>query len=205
MSRLQQQQQKLLAATAPVRWALDTGLDLPGHVTAHQAAAALLLLLQQLPDSFLPPDISGVLMHCVPPTPACMSLLSDTMSVAEWATLRMVLELCGAVLAPEAAASNGVTVVGLANVLAEHFFGESPAGERGRHSSTLTLERMCASQLRREIWSVFVMPHHMLVVAPPRLDYLHQHHSPLTGIAPMPHMVTTQVSLQHWRPTASHL
>lgn len=122
------QLQQLLAATAPVRWALDTGLDLPGHVSAHQAAAALLLLLQQLPDSFLPPDVSGVLMHCVPPAPACMSLLSDTMSVAEWATLRMLLGLCKAALAPEAAASNGLTVVGLANVLAEHCFGDA-AGE----------------------------------------------------------------------------
>lgn len=119
------QLQQLLAATAPVRWALDTGLDLPGHVSAHQAAAALLLLLQQLPDSFLPPDVSGVLMHCVPPGPACMSLLSDTMSVAEWATLRMLLGLFKAALAPEVAAGNGLTVVGLANVLAEHCFGDA--------------------------------------------------------------------------------
>lgn len=119
------QLQQLLAATAPVRWAMDTGLDLPGHVTAHQAAAALLLLLQQLQDSFLPPDISGVLMHCVPPAPACMSLLSDTMSVAEWATLRMLLGLFKSALQAEAAASNGLTVVGLANVLAEHFFGDA--------------------------------------------------------------------------------
>jgi hypothetical protein len=104
---------------------MDTGLDLPGHVTAHQAAAVLLLLLQQLPDSFLPPDVSGVLMHCVPPAPACMSLLSDTMSVAEWATLRMLLGLFKGALQAEAAASNGLTVVGLANVLAEHFFGDA--------------------------------------------------------------------------------
>lgn len=124
------QLQQLLAATAPVRWALDTGLDLPGHVSAHQAAAALLLLLQQLPDSFLPPDVSGVLMQCVPPAPACMSLLSDTMSVAEWATLRMLLGLCKAALAPEAAASNGLTVVGLANVLAEHCFGDAAGKSR---------------------------------------------------------------------------
>jgi hypothetical protein len=108
-----------------VRWALDTGLNLPGHVSAHQAAAALLLLLQQLPDSFLPPDVSGVLMHCVPPGPACTSLLSDTMSVAEWATLRMLLGLYKAALAPEVAARSGVTVVGLANVLAEHCFGSA--------------------------------------------------------------------------------
>lgn len=122
------QLQQLLAATAPVRWALDTGLDLPRHVTPHQAAAALLLLLQQLPDSFLPPDVSGVLVHCVPPAPACMSLLSDTMSVAEWATLRMVLGLCRAALGPQATPSNALTVVGLANVLAEHCFGDSAAG-----------------------------------------------------------------------------
>lgn len=120
--------QQLLAATAPVRWALDTGLDLPAHVTPHQAAAALLLLLQQLPDTFLPPDVSSVLMHCVPPAPACTSLLSDTMSVAEWATLRLVLGLCKAALAPEAVCSNGVSLLGLANVLEEHCFGDA-AGE----------------------------------------------------------------------------
>jgi hypothetical protein len=87
------------------------------------------MMLQQLPDSFLPPDVSGVLMHVVPPTPACTSLLSDTMSVAEWATLRMLLGLCKTALAPDAAARNGLTVVGLANVLAEHCFGDA-AGER---------------------------------------------------------------------------
>jgi hypothetical protein len=103
-------------------------LDLPGHVTAHQAAVALLLLLQQLPDSFMPPDVSAVLMHCVPPAPACMSLLSDTMSVSEWATLRMVLGLCKAALAPQAAANSGATLVGLANVLAEHCFGDAAGG-----------------------------------------------------------------------------
>lgn len=137
------QLQQLLAATAPVRWALDTGLDLPGHVGAHQAAAALLLLLQQLPDSFLPPDVSGVLVHCVPPAPACMSLLSDTMSVSEWATLRMLLGLFKAALAPEATASNGLTVVGLANVLAEHCFGDAagvpPALAANRIAFLMTL------------------------------------------------------------------
>jgi len=137
------QLQQLLAATAPVRWALDTGLDLPRHVTPHQAAAALLLLLQQLPDSFLPPDVSGVLVHCVPPAPACMSLLSDTMSVAEWATLRMVLGLCRAALGPQATPSNALTVVGLANVLAEHCFGDSAAGEDGRDSLWQEHEDWC--------------------------------------------------------------
>lgn len=142
------QLQQLLAVTAPVRWALDTGLDLPGHVTPHQAAVALLLLLQQLPDSFLPPDVSGVLMHCVPPAPACTSLLSDTMSVAEWATFRMLLGLCKAALAPEVAAVNGLTVVGLANVLAEHCFGDA-AGKAGQVRAVVSqglrlLMPMCA-------------------------------------------------------------
>ena len=119
----QQQQQQLLAATAPVRWALDTGLSLPSHVTPHQAAAALLLLLSQLPASLMPPDVSGILVHFVPPAPACSSLLSDTMSVAEWATLRMVLGLCKAALAPEASPFNGLTLTSLAGMLAGHVFG----------------------------------------------------------------------------------
>eukprot|EP00879_Flechtneria_rotunda_P030271 GHRR01032884.1.p1 GENE.GHRR01032884.1~~GHRR01032884.1.p1 ORF type:complete len:221 (+),score=91.59 GHRR01032884.1:1189-1851(+) len=114
---------QLLVATAPVRWALDTGLDLPSHITAHQATAALLLMLQQLPESLMPPDVSAVLLHCVPPAPACTSLLSDAMSVAEWATLRHIVALCKAALAAEAAAVNGLTSYMLAAVLAEHCFG----------------------------------------------------------------------------------
>lgn len=123
------QLQQLLAATAPVRWALDTGLHLPGHVTGHQVTAALLLLLQQLPESFIPADVSVMLMHCVPPPPACTSLLSDAMSVVEWATLRHLLALFRAALGPAAAAGNGLTTFSLAAVLAEFLFGDSAAGE----------------------------------------------------------------------------
>jgi hypothetical protein len=121
--------QQLLAATAPIRWALDTGSDFPEHVNPHQAAAALLLLLQQLPDSLMPPDVSAALVHCVPPVPSAM--LSDAMSVAEWATFRHLLVLWRRALAPDVAASNGLTTFGLAGVLAEHVFGDTAAaGER---------------------------------------------------------------------------
>jgi hypothetical protein len=121
--------QALLAATAPVRWALDTGLDLPRHVAPHQAAAALLLLLQQLPEPLMPPDVSAVLAHVVPPPPAAASLLSDTLSVAEWATLRMVLALARGALQREHALCNGLSVASLAGVLAEHCFGAESLGE----------------------------------------------------------------------------
>lgn len=122
--------QQLLAATAPVRWSLDTGLDMPQHVTPHQAAAALLLLFQQLPDSFIPGDVSALLLHCVPPAPACASLLSDALSVAEWATLRHVLALLRGALSPPAAAANGLAAPALAGALAECWFGGSVAGAR---------------------------------------------------------------------------
>jgi hypothetical protein len=125
----QQHVQQLLAATAPVRWALDAGVDLPAHVTPHAAAAALLVLVQQLPEPLMPPDVSAILLHCVPGGPACTSLLSDAMSVAEWATLRMLLRLWRAALAPEAAAANGLTLASLAGVLAEHCFGPGALGE----------------------------------------------------------------------------
>jgi hypothetical protein len=132
-----QQLQQLLAATAPIRWALDTGSGFPEHVTPHQAAAALLLLLQQLPDSLMPPDVSAVLVHCVPPVPSAM--LSDAMSVAEWATLRHVLVLWRRALAPEVAASNGLTTFGLAGVLAEHVFGDTAAAGESSESYVRTL------------------------------------------------------------------
>ncbi|WIA30979.1 hypothetical protein OEZ86_001026 [Tetradesmus obliquus] len=120
-----QQLQQLLAATAPIRWALDAGVDFPQHATPHQAAAALLLMLQQLPDSLMPPDVAAVLVHCVPPVPAAM--LSDAMSVAEWATLRHLLALWRRALAPEVAERNGLSVFSLAGVLAEHVFGDTAA------------------------------------------------------------------------------
>lgn len=126
--RTQSQQQQLLEVTAPVRWALDTGLDFASHVTVHQAAAALLLMLQQLPDTFMPPDVSAVLMHCVPAPSSCTSLLSDAMSVAEWATLRHLLTLFRAALLPEAVAANGLSTSSLAAVLADVMFGGSAAG-----------------------------------------------------------------------------
>lgn len=133
-SRVQQlhntaQLQQVLAATAPVRWALDTGLDFPSHVTAHQAAAALLLMLHQLPDSFMPTDVSAVLLHCVPPPTSCTALLSDTMSVAEWATLRHLLGLFKAALLPDAAAANGLTHYTLSAALADVMFGGPAIGE----------------------------------------------------------------------------
>jgi hypothetical protein len=119
------QLQQLLAATAPIRWALDAGLDFPQHVTPHQAAAALLLMLQQLPDSLMPPDVAAVLVHCVPPVPAAM--LSDAMSVAEWATLRHLLALWRRALVPDVADRNGLSTFSLAGVLAEHVFGDTAA------------------------------------------------------------------------------
>uniref|UniRef100_A0A383VSK7 Rho-GAP domain-containing protein n=1 Tax=Tetradesmus obliquus TaxID=3088 RepID=A0A383VSK7_TETOB len=120
-----QQLQQLLAATAPIRWALDAGVDFPQHATPHQAAAALLLMLQQLPDSLMPPDVAAVLVHCVPPVPAAM--LSDAMSVTEWATLRHLLALWRRALAPEVAERNGLSAFSLAGVLAEHVFGDTAA------------------------------------------------------------------------------
>lgn len=150
-SRLQQlrnpaQLQQVLAATAPVRWALDTGLDFPSHVSAHQAAAALLLMLQQLPDSFMPADVSAILMHCVPPPTSCTSLLSDAMSVAEWATLRHLVSLFRAALLPEASAANGLSLYALSAALADVMFGGPAAGE-------LRLNMRGTCQLRS-----FIMP-----------------------------------------------
>jgi hypothetical protein len=104
---------------------LDAGVDFPQHVTPHQAAAALLLMLQQLPDSLMPPDVAAVLVHCVPPVPSAM--LSDAMSVAEWATLRHLLAFWRRALAPDVAGRNGLSVFSLAGVLAQHVFGDTTA------------------------------------------------------------------------------
>lgn len=123
------QLQQLLAATAPVRWALDTGVNFPRHVTAHQAAAALLLMLQQLPDSFMPPVVSANLMRYVPAPSSCMSLLSDAMSVAEWATARHLISFFKAALLPETAVVNGLNAEALAAALADVMFGGQTAGE----------------------------------------------------------------------------
>ncbi|KAF8068242.1 Ocrl [Scenedesmus sp. PABB004] len=137
----QPDQLALLAATAPVRWALDAGVPLPAHVTPHQAAAALLLMTQQLPEPLLPPAVSAALAHCVPHPQACSSLLSDGMSVAEWATLRHCLALLRAALAPRAAAASGVTLQGLARVLAGAWFGGAapPEVEANRLAFAMTL------------------------------------------------------------------
>lgn len=116
-------QQALLDATAPVRWALDSCQPLPSCVDAHAAAAALLLLLQQLPDCIIPADVDAALQHCVPPHTTCRALLSDALSVAEWATLRHVLALLRAALAPAAAACNGLNCLMLAQALERLWFG----------------------------------------------------------------------------------
>jgi hypothetical protein len=116
-------QQALLDATAPVRWALDSCQPLPSCVDAHAAAAALLLLLQQLPDCIIPADVDAALQHCVPPHTTCRALLSDALSVAEWATLRHVLALLRAALAPAAAACNGLNCLMLAQALEGLWFG----------------------------------------------------------------------------------
>ena len=66
----------LLAATAGVRWALDTGAPLPAWTSPHQAAAALLALFAQLPDSLVPPGVAAVCGHFVPPVGAITTLLA---------------------------------------------------------------------------------------------------------------------------------
>lgn len=96
-----------------------------------QVAAALLVLFHQLPDSFMPPAIHSVCMHCIPTCNyiSATSLLSDSMSAVEWATARHVLSVFRAALAPEVAARNGLTVMALAAAVAEYWFAGPVVGE----------------------------------------------------------------------------
>lgn len=94
-----------------------------------QAAAALLLMLQQLPSSFMPTEVNAVLKHCIPASSACQLMLSDAMSAVEWATFRHILSLLKAALEPEAVAANRLSVYALAAVLAEFCFKGLGSGE----------------------------------------------------------------------------
>ncbi|KAI8476894.1 MAG: hypothetical protein J3K34DRAFT_516160 [Monoraphidium minutum] len=89
---------------------------------ARLAAATLLALFQQLPDSFMPPPVSALLARAVPGYRAASALLSDSLSAVEWAAARHVLALLREALAPPAAARNGLTVQALAEALAEYWF-----------------------------------------------------------------------------------
>jgi hypothetical protein len=91
-------------------------------------------------------------------------MLSDAMSIAEWATLRHLLALWRRALVADVAASNGLTTFGLAGVLAEHVFGDTAAaGERcalanARLGVGVSMPGACVSELlqkQRLIWGLY--------------------------------------------------
>ena len=87
-----------------------------------------MLLIQQLPESYIPAQVSGILEHCMPSSSQATNLMSDCLSPVEWTTCRHVLTLFREALAPTAAAANGLTLQALAGAVVEYWFGSNGAG-----------------------------------------------------------------------------